>query len=111
MNCCIKENFQVIKEYDPTPKNLDGSIRWFLYRWDDGKNGVRRLVRCQNCGAFYLVQAYHLHKFSEQKDTLFEDYYIVKDEREADYLNRTYTGIQLEHNFPITLQFQDKIKS
>ncbi|MBQ3065236.1 MAG: hypothetical protein IJC98_03265 [Clostridia bacterium] len=45
----------------------------------------------------YLVQAYHLHKFSEQKDTLFEDYYAVKDEKQADHFNRTYTGMQLEH--------------
>ena len=106
MNCCAKENFEVIKEYDPTPKNPDGSIRWFLYRWDDGKNGVRRLVRCQECGALYLVQAYHLHKFSEQKDTLFEDCYSVKDEYQADYLNRTYTGIQLEHMMNPVFSFQ-----
>lgn len=97
MNCCKKEVFEIIKEYDPMPKNPDGSIRWFLYRWDDGKNGMRHLVRCRECGSLYLVQAYHLHKFSEQKDTLFEDYYLVKDEREAVYFNRTYTGIQLEH--------------
>ena len=98
MNCCKKEVFEIIKEYDPMPQNSDGSIRWFLYRWDDGKNGVRRLVRCRKCGSLYLVQAYHLHKFSEQKNTLFEDYYLVRDQREADYLNRTYTGIQLEHS-------------
>ena len=97
MNCCNKENLVVIKEYDPMPKNPDGSIRWFLYRWDDGKNGVRWLVRCRACGSLYLVQAYHLHKFSEQKNTLFEDYYSVKDEQQADYLNRTHTGMQLEH--------------
>ena len=79
------------------PKNPDGSIRWFLYRWDDGKNGMRRLIRCRDCGALYLAQAYHLHKFSEAKDSLFEDYYPVRDEREADHLNKSYTGIQLEH--------------
>ncbi|MBO5220094.1 MAG: hypothetical protein J6C52_11725 [Clostridia bacterium] len=97
MNCCKKEAIEIIKEYDPTPKNPDGSIRWFLFRWDDGKNGVRRLVRCRVCGTLYLVQAYHLHKFSGQKDTLFEDYYAVRDEKQADYFNRTYTGMQLEH--------------
>ena len=43
------------------------------------------------------MQAYHLHKFSGQKDTLFEDYYAVRDEKQADYFNRTYTGMQLEH--------------
>ncbi len=97
MNCCGNEDFEILKEYDPMPKNPDGSIRWFLFRWDDGKNGVRRLVRNRESGTMYLVQAYHLNKFSEQKDTLFEDYYPVKDEREADHLNRIYTGIQLEH--------------
>ncbi|MBQ8894555.1 MAG: hypothetical protein IJ043_09165 [Clostridia bacterium] len=105
MECCMQKHFEVIKEYDPTPKNQDGSIRWFLYRWDDGKNGVRRLVRCQKCGTLYLVQAYHLHKFSERKDTLFEDFYTVKDEREADDLNQTYTGIQLEHKLTPSFRF------
>ena len=107
----MQKQFEIIKEYDPMSNNPDGSIRWFLYRWDDGKNGVRRLVRCRSCGTLYLVQAYHLNKFSEQKHTLFEDYYIVKDEREADYLNRTYTGIQLEHKLTPTVQFQDGIES
>ena len=33
--CCRnKSNIDCIKEYDPRPKNKDGSIRWFLYRWD-----------------------------------------------------------------------------
>lgn len=47
------ENFEVVREYDPQPKNKDGSVRWFLYRWDDGKNGVRRLARCKHCGSFF----------------------------------------------------------
>lgn len=108
MNCCNKDNLMVVKEYDPMPKNSGGSVRWFLYRWDDGKKGVRRLVCCRVCGALYLVQAYQLHKFSEHKNTLFEDYYPVKDERQADYLNRTYTGIQLEHAAIPAFQFVDK---
>ena len=90
------------------PKNQDGSIRWFLFRWDDGKDGVRRLVRCRTCGALYLVQAYHLHKFSPLREIQFEDYYSVKDEREADYINRTYTGIQLEHRMKPEFQLQQK---
>ena len=98
MRCCEKsENIVLIKNYDPQPKNKDGSIRWYLYRWDDGKNGSRRLVKCQCCGTWYLVQAYHLHKFSARKQTLFEDWYSVANEKQADYWNMTYTGIQLEH--------------
>ena len=49
------------------PKNPDGSIRCFLYRWDDGKNGTRHLARCRECGSLYLVQAYHIHKFSNNR--------------------------------------------
>ena len=107
MKCCEeKENIEIIKEYDPQPKNKNGSIRWFLYRWDDGKNGIRRLVQCRQCGSLYLVQAYHLNKFSERKDTLFEDYYSVESIHQADYLNRTCTGLQLEHTLTPTFGYQ-----
>lgn len=107
MKCCEeKENIEIIKEYDPQPKNRNGSIRWFLYRWDDGKKGVRRLIRCRQCGLLYLVQAYHLNKFSEYKDTLFEDYYSVESIHQADYLNRTCTGLQLEHTLMPTFSYQ-----
>lgn len=96
--CCKElENIEVIKEYDPQPKNKDGSVRWYLFRWDDGKDGNRKLIKCRKCGTLYLVQSYHLHKFSEQKEFHFEDWYIVKSEQHADFLNRTYTGIELEH--------------
>lgn len=108
MDCCKKEDFEIIKEYDPMPKNRDGSIRWFLFRWDDGKDGVRRLVRCRTCGALYLVQSYHLHIFSELREVLFEDCYAVKDERAADFMNRTYTGVQLEQTRKPDFQFQHK---
>lgn len=95
--CCINEdNIQIIKGYDPQPKNKDGTIRWFLYRWDDGKKGVRKLIRCQECGSLYLVQEYNLHKFSQYKDVLFVDWYSVESERQADHWNRIYTGMQLE---------------
>lgn len=96
--CCEKdENIEIIKEYEPQPKNKNGSVRWYLFRWDDGKNGYRKLVRCKQCGAMYLVQVYQLHKFSEQKDKWFEDWYVVESEKMADDWNRKYTGIQLEH--------------
>ena len=108
MDCCENHELEIIKEYEPMPKNQDGSIRWFLFRWDDGKDGVRRLVSCRTCGALYLVQSYHLHKFSESRDTLFEDYYSVKNEREADYINRNYTGIRLEHKMKPKFQLQRK---
>ena len=88
-----------VKTYDPRPRNKDGSIRWYLYRWDDGKDGSRRLMRCLRCGRLYLVQAYRLHRFSAYGDTVFEDWYAVESERQADHWNRTYTGPELERRF------------
>ena len=97
MKDCCKSTCEDVKKYDPKPKNSDGSIKWFLYRWDDGKNGYRKLVRCRECGRFFLVQCYKLNKFSDNADVLYEDWYAVDDEAQADLLNRKYTGIQLEH--------------
>ena len=97
MTHCCEENAELIKEYDPQPKNKDGSVRWYLFRWDDGMDGSRRLMKCRQCSACYLVQAYHLHQFSAQKQILFEDWYLAENERQADYWNKIYTGIQLNH--------------
>lgn len=95
--CCAEnDNMSLVKTYDPKPKNKDGSIRWFLFRWDDGKDGFRRLMKCSKCGAFYLVQAFHLYNSSVPDDVLFEDWYYVENEQQADLWNRKYTGIQLE---------------
>ena len=99
MKCCANEEFELIKKYDPKPKNPDGSIRWFLYRWDDGKDGYRKLVRCKNCGAYFLVQCYKLNKFSESSDKIYEDWYSVENEMCADRLNSQYTGPELERMF------------
>ena len=60
MKCCENEEFELIKKYEPKPKNPDGSIRSFLYRWDDGKDGYRKLVKCKSCGTHFLVQCYKL---------------------------------------------------
>lgn len=96
--CCERqETIETLKKYDPQPKNKSGSVRWYLYRWDDGKRGYRKLVRCGQCGALYLVQAYQLHLFSGQSDTWFEDWYRVASAKQADDWNRSYTGLQLEH--------------
>lgn len=99
MNECCKTSCEVLKEYDPQPLNKDGSIRWFLYRWDDGKKGQRILVQCKECRSLYLVQRYRLNKFSVLSDNVFEDWYSVESEQQADFLNRTYTGVQLERKF------------
>ncbi|MBP3460278.1 MAG: hypothetical protein J6K58_13800 [Lachnospiraceae bacterium] len=103
----LMKNFVVIKEYDPCPRNKDGSIRWFLYRWDDGKSGVRRLVRCRHCGSFFLIQAYHLNKFSKYAAYQFEDWYPIENEKEADRVNDTYTGLQWELQHKPAVQCAD----
>lgn len=105
----LMEKFMIIKEYDPQPKNEDGSIRWFLYRWDDGKSGVRKLLKCKHCGCFYLVQAYHLHKFSEKANVQFEDWYPITDEKEADCVNQMYTGLQWEVKHRPVMRCEDDI--
>ena len=96
MKCCKNEEFELIKKYEPKRKNSDGSIRWFLYRWDDGKDGFRKLVRCKSCGAYFVVQCYKLNKFSENHNKLYEDWYLVENEISADKLNQRYTGSELE---------------
>ena len=106
MNCCDLGSVEIIKEYDPKPKNPDGSIRWFLYRWDDGKDGIRKLVRCRDCGKYYLIQSYHLNKFSDKRNVLFEDWYEVRDECQADNFNSMYTGIQLEREIDPAFHFE-----
>lgn len=92
----LMEHFDVVKVYEPRSRNRDGSIRWFLYRWDDGKDGVRQLVRCRHCGSCFLVQVYHLNKFSPLAQILYEDWYPIGSEAEADRVNGTYTGPQWE---------------
>ena len=109
MKCCEREDFQLIKKYEPKPKNPDGSIYSFLYRWDDGKDGYRKLVKCKNCGTYFLVQCYTLNKFADNSDKIYEDWYLVENEQEADYINRTYTGIELEHRMEPILQIKKDI--
>lgn len=99
MKCCEKENFQLIKKYEPKPKNSDGSTRSFLYRWDDGKDGYRKLVKCKNCGTHFLVQCYKLNKFADNSGKFYEDWYLVENEIKADKLNQKYTGCELERMF------------
>ena len=44
------------------------------------------------------MQCYKLHKFSDNADMMYEDWYAVDNEAQADLLNGKYTGVQLEHN-------------
>ena len=108
MNNCCKNSSEFVKKYDPQPKNSDGSIKWFLYRWDDGKIGYRKLLKCRECGCFHLVQCYRLNKFSEKAEIDFEEWYSVINESQADKINKKYTGVQLEHEFKSVYKCQSK---
>ncbi|MGN0350069.1 MAG: hypothetical protein ACI4ES_00330, partial [Roseburia sp.] len=88
--------FEIIKTYPAKPKNKDGSIRWYLYRWDDGKDGYRFLARCKKDNKLYLVQKYKLVKLFQKPDTIYEDWYEVENERIADKINRELTGPEME---------------
>lgn len=105
----LAEHFDLVKTYDPRPRNGDGSVRRFLYRWDDGKNGERRLVRCRHCGRFFLVQAYHLNKFSKFAEVLYEDWYPIGGEAEADWANEACTGPEWERTHEPALRCADDV--
>ncbi len=98
---------EIVKEYDPKPKNKDGSIRWFLYRWDDGKDGIRYLARNKENSEYYLIQSYRLYKDSE-RNNIFEDWYSIKDEAAADRANRKYTGLQWELTHEPFIRFRNE---
>ncbi len=109
MNDCCLSNIVTLKRYDPQPKNPDGSIRWFLFRWDDGKSGYRTLDRCDVCGSLYLTQHYRLNKFSSQSQVWYEDRYAVHSEAQADSLDRGYTGPQLEKKLTPAARLADGV--
>lgn len=94
-----EQEIEVIKEYPAKPKNKDGSIRWYLYRWDDGKDGYRFLARSRKTNQLYLVQKYMLVKLLNTPNTIFEDWYEVESERQADKWNRELTGPELERKY------------
>ncbi len=77
----IKNNFEKIKEYD-------------LYEFDDG---YRLLGRCKECNEYILIQSNEYHSFSNDKDSLYTDYFPVLDEKEVEELNEKYGGKSLEN--------------
>ena len=44
-----------------------------------------------------LISLAIMNKFSDNADMLYEDWYAVDNEAQADLLNGKYTGVQLEH--------------
>ncbi|HEX3023261.1 MAG TPA: hypothetical protein VHP81_12825, partial [Lachnospiraceae bacterium] len=86
-------NFEFIKDYGDTFLNEDGSIKHYLHTWDDGE---RRLVRCKNCGAYFIRQASELHG---SEDSYYIDWYQVESPDIAEKLNEIYSGWALEAEY------------
>ena len=66
-----------------------------LYTWDDGQ---RLLMRCKNCGGYYLLQISEFHGVEE--DRYDQDLFPVAGPNEAWTINETYDGERIESEFP-----------
>lgn len=64
-----------------------------------------RESRCRFCGKVFLIQAYHLSKIADPSGTQYEDWYEIGGESEADLVNETLTGPQLELQYKPILRF------
>lgn len=78
-NCCLfnekEEEFENAKDFTVI-KNY-GAI-------DAPDDGTRSLLRCNRCGGLFLYQ------WLEWNDCYYNDYIQVKNEEEADELNKKY---------------------
>ncbi|MBR5071255.1 MAG: hypothetical protein IKX27_05085 [Oscillospiraceae bacterium] len=68
----------------------------FLHVWDQGS---RKLMRCRRCGAYVLVQRSVFLSFVNAPNSEYTDWFPVSGPEQADSLNRTYDGHQLERCF------------
>lgn len=65
-----------------------------IHTWDDGK---RILCRCSACGGLVLVQESEYH--GTDSDDYYTDYFPVDTPEEAEQLNETYGGFDIETNW------------
>lgn len=86
-------DFITIKEYGDCVKNPDGSIKHWLYVWDDGH---RSLFQCKKCGAYFIYQSSEYHA---SEDSYYSDWYQVEDEQKAFMINDALDGDQLEREY------------
>lgn len=82
---------ELIKEFDKRVYNTDGSIKHYVYVWD---KGGRSVVRCKNCGAFFIYQ-WTVFYDGRGTDIEYEDYCQVETLQEAETLHQLYSGLQL----------------
>ena len=76
-----------------------------LYTWDDGH---RVLVRCKNCGGYALVQLSEFHSFPDGDDSYYCDMFPLSGAEEAEQLNKSFDGYQIEEKFQGKYLVRDK---
>lgn len=84
----INRNWEFVESYG------DFAYGHWLHTWDDGK---RILGRCKSCGAYILCQRSEFHGMED--DDCYTDYFPVADAAEADALNRSCDGFEIERTF------------
>ncbi len=67
-----------------------------LHTWDDGS---RILKKCNECGAYVLVQFSEFHNMSNGEDIDYSDYFAVESPEQAKKLNKMYDGFKLEFEY------------
>ena len=88
--------YELIKDLGKTVCNSDGTIKPFIYVWDEGG---RKIIRCKNCGAIFLYQWSEFHNNYGDQDSYYDNFFLVKNLAEAELLNKKYSGFALETNY------------
>lgn len=65
-----------------------------LHTWDDGS---RSLLRCDACGGYLLLQLSEFHGLGH--DCYYVDYFPLSGPEEAEGLNATLGGFEIERRF------------
>ena len=71
-------NFEVVEEYGDTYRDSGGSVVHYLHTWDDGH---RSLLRCNRCGALFLMQYSEFHGMKD--DGYYIDYFAILNREDA----------------------------
>lgn len=91
----IHFEYELIKNLGKSVYNNDGSFKHYNYVWDDGG---RKVIRCKNCGAIFLYQWSEFHNNYGGQDSYYDNFFLVKNLVEAEFLNKNYSGFELETN-------------